>query len=334
MVHRTSVHLPSPLTGRPFTASDARAYGLTARDLRRLISARFVRHVLHDVYADARVPDSLDLRIAAVSLGLPPFAVVCDRAAAWLHGIDCLDVHELTLPPRVDVVVLRSYTRRRRGAVTPRVRDLAPDDVMSLDAVQVTTPLRTALDLGCQLRPRAALAALDQFARCHGVTPEDLEQELPRFRRRRGVVQLRTLLPLVSPKSESPGESWVRFTIVQAGLPVPELQHVVEVGGVPRYRLDLAYPALLVCIEYDGVEFHGSDAQRAADARRRAWLRANGWVVIVVTHSDWTEPRRQRWLAELSTAIAERRRPGGVRRFAKPTAPAGEFLGRYGDTGQ
>lgn len=69
--------------------------------------------------------------------------------------------------------------------------------------VRVTTPLRTALDLGCLLRAREAIAALDAFARLHGIPTALLTAELPRFKRRRGVRQLRTLVPLVDGRAES-----------------------------------------------------------------------------------------------------------------------------------
>ena len=120
-----------------------------------------------------------------------------------------------------------------------RTRDLAAGDIMVISGVRVTTPLRTALDLGCHLHRRDALAALDQFMRHHGLGREHMTTEALRFFRRRGVVQLRQLIPLADPRAESPRESWTRLAIVDAGLPCPEPQHWIEVDGVPTFRLDL-----------------------------------------------------------------------------------------------
>ncbi len=152
--------------------------------------------------------------------------------------------------------MLRGRTRTRRGETWGGVRDLAPEDWVELYGVKVTTPLRTALDLGCSLTRRDALAAMDALARLHGLTVAELASRLKRYFRRRGVVQLRALVPLVRPQAESQRESWTRLAMHDFGLPEPELQWWVNVDGVPTYRLDLAYPRARIAIEYDGREHH------------------------------------------------------------------------------
>jgi hypothetical protein len=315
------MHLPAALAEIPFTAENALLAGVTRHQLRTLVASRRVTRVLRNVYVETSLLSSLEVRAAAAALVMPPFGVFCDRTAAWLHGVDVLEYHELDLAPRLDVVVLRHFNRLRRGEVTPRVRDLIPTDVMQTGKVRLTTPLRTALDLGCQLRRRSALATLDQFGRHHDITATDLEAELPRYRGRRGVIQLRNLVPLVDPRSESPGESWVRMAMIDAGLPPPIVQYPLAIGGKVVYRLDLAYPKHKICVEYDGEEFHTTSQQVAADRHRRAWLRHNGWIVIVVTKSDFAIGATDRWLIEVSEAVRLRSTPKHVRRFARPTSP-------------
>jgi hypothetical protein len=184
---------------------------------------------------------------------------------------------------------------------------------MEVDGLRVTTPLRTALDLGCNLRRREAFAALNAFARLCGVTADELRAELPAFRRRRGVVQLRELTQLVDPRLESPRESWTLLAIHDAHLPLPEPQVWVDVDGVATYRLDFAYRRRRICIEYDGFDFHERTAeQRRHDQERRAWLLADGWTVIVVRKGDFTGVRLDAWLRELRQALA---RPYSNRRW-------------------
>src|SRR5690606_20581765 len=141
---------------------------------------------------------------------LPAHCVVVERSAAWLHGIDLHNPDERFTVPDLEVVSLRNHTSTRRAGVYAGVRDLQPKDIWCQGGVRLTTPLRTAMDLACLAGEPPALAALDAFARKFGITRADLERELPRFRRRRGVVQLRRLVPLASPLAESPGESWLR----------------------------------------------------------------------------------------------------------------------------
>jgi hypothetical protein len=269
--------------GEPFSSAEAHAAGLSRKVLRRMVREGTLRLVLKGAYVDAAAEDTLGVRAAAAAKVVPAGSVVCDRTAAWLHGADILGPEgRLTVPP-LDLFRLAGGSRVRRPECTGGTRTLCEDDVMRLRGVLVTTPLRTALDLG-RFLPRAnAMAAIDALTRAGGLTKTDLQRELPRFRGQRGVVQLRTLTPLTDPRSESPAESVVRLQIVDAGLPIPEVQWEVRApGGFSVYRLDLAYPALRLAIEYDGEEFHTAEADRRHDERRRARLRRMGWTIIVL----------------------------------------------------
>lgn len=291
---------------QPFTFSQANATGIT-RDLFRLLLAEGrVRHVLREVYVRNDLPDTIEMKASAIALVAPAHAVICDRTAAWLWGVDAFRHWELDMLPPLDTYVLRGNSRIRRPETCGGERDLRCDDVVVIGGMRVTTPLRTSLDLGCRLSRYEALAVMDSFARLHDVGPAELRALLPRYRRRRGVVQARELVRLVDPRSESAAESFVRLVIHDHGLPAPEPQYWVTVGGVAAYRLDLAYPRLRIGVEYDGEDFHSSEEDRGRDRRRRTWLRDNGWLVIVVRKDDLRGASREAWLHELRTALAAR----------------------------
>jgi len=287
----------------PFTATSAVAAGIPRHRLQRLVRSREVRRVLHGVYQAADVPDTLLNRARAVALVVSRFAVLCDRTAAWLHGVDVLDYRELDLLPPVETFVLRDHSRIRRAGTSGGERDLADGDVMVIHGVKVTTPLRTALDLGCLLPRRSALAALDGFMRHHGLTPNGFKTALPRYFRRRGVVQLRELVNIADPRAELSGESWTRIALIDELLPRPELQWVIRQDGREIARLDLAYPRARVAVEYDGEEFHDSPDQSEADKRRRRWLCDHGWTVIVVTKASFGPDQIAVWTAEVRRAL-------------------------------
>ncbi|HEX4471265.1 MAG TPA: DUF559 domain-containing protein [Nocardioides sp.] len=149
--------------------------------------------------------------------------------------------------------------------------------------------------------------------RAHAFTHRDVELVLVRYHRRRGVVQVRERVPLIDPRAESQPESWTRLELLDHGLPSPEVQWWIVVDGVPTYRLDLAYPHAKVAIEYDGEEFHSSDADKVHDRERRAWLQQYGWTVIVVDRMDFSSSPRRFWIGEVSRALREAQRP--PRRF-------------------
>jgi hypothetical protein len=288
----------------PFTTAEARDLGISRKRLAGAVTEKLVRRAFHGVYLRGDLPDSVENRAACAARVIAPGSVVRDRSAAWLHGLDVFTYPEHDVVPALETCVPRFRAPSGREGVDGGTRDLAPEDVMTVHGVRVTTPLRTALDLGCNLRRREALAALDQFMHLHQLTAEQLARGALRFFRRRGVVQLRQLIPLADPRAESPRESWTRLAILDAGLPCPELQYWIEIDGVPTYRLDLAYPRLRVVVEYDGEEFHDrTEEQRTDDADRRTWLEEHGWTVVVVRKGDFTGAGLDRWLGELRQAL-------------------------------
>lgn len=296
--------VPTKVPTAPFTLGDLAALGLTRHGVRRMIDEGLVRRVVRNAYLPTNLPDDTEQRARTVALVVAPGQVVTDRTAAWIHGIDTFTYAERDAPPPIDTCALRGHSPSSRDGVAGRTRDLAPCDIMEIDGLRVTTPLRTALDLGCLLRRREAKAALDAFCRVHGFTARDLAAAEKRFKGRRGVRQLRELIAKVNPRNESARESWTELAILDEGLPAPESQVWIEVDGVRRYRLDLAYRHARIAVEYDGWDAHErSQAQRDNDRDRRAWLRDNGWTVIVVRRGDFTGDRLERWLRELREAL-------------------------------
>ena len=87
------------------------------------------------------------MRATALGLVLPPHAVVVDRTAAWLHGVDALRRSAVHSPPPLDVSHFTD-TRMDRPEVDGRRRGLLPNDITLVHGIPVTTWLRTALDCG------------------------------------------------------------------------------------------------------------------------------------------------------------------------------------------
>lgn len=296
--------LTTPLPDSPFAVARCADHGLARRDVRRLVADGALRRLVTGVYAAADLEVTPAARVAALSLVVPRGHVLVDRTAAWLHGVDAFTVEELAAPPPIEMCALRGRHPTERRDADGGTRDLRPEDVMRLGGLEVTTPLRTALDLGCRLRRREAFAALNGLAAAHDLdAPACVAATRVRFARRRGVRQLRELVAVMDPRCESPRESWTLLAILDAGLPAPEQQHWVAIDGIPTYRLDHAYPTRRVAVEYDGAWHDCTAEQRAADERRRAWLRDQGWTVIVVKKGDFTGARLDAWLAALRDAL-------------------------------
>ena len=98
-------------------------------------------------------------------------------------------------------------------------------------------------------------------------------------------MRARGLLDLGSERAESPPESWLRLILIEHGFPLPEVNWAITTpDGRELARLDLAWPGLRICVEYDGWETHAG--REAEDAARAAELRRHGWIVIRVAVGD------------------------------------------------
>jgi len=251
--------------------------------------------MVRGVYIDACVPDTLPVRAKALSLVVPESAIVTDRTAAWLHGVDLLAPGDHLLLPPVAIFQLPGHTRVRTACNCGGERTLAKHDITEVAGIRVTTPLRTALDLGRLVRRDHAIGALDALLRLGEFTQPRLLSEIDRFKGFRGVVQLRALAPLADARAESPAESVLRLRWLDAGLPVPDVQiPIVDRFGRELYRADLGVKKRRYAAEYDGVEFHSSVEQRRHDQLRRTWMRSEqGWVVDVFARKDVYGPDQQ-----------------------------------------
>jgi hypothetical protein len=269
--------------GEPFDRRRAAEGGLGSERIRELLRTAAIRHVLHGVYLDARVPDDLDSRGRCLSMRLPDGAAVCRRTAAWIYGVDGRMPDELTRVPPVECVVPVGREPVGRPGVRSYVAPMHPGDVQEVGGVPCTTPVRTAVDLLRWLPPHMGLAIADALAGRGLLETDVLTIELERWAGCHGVVQARRLAGLIEPGTESFGESWLRLRIVDAGFPRPVVQiEIVDEHGCVRYRLDLGWPDRCVAVEYDGEEFHSSPRDRRHDEARRNELLRLGWSVLAV----------------------------------------------------
>jgi very-short-patch-repair endonuclease len=222
-------------------------------------------------------------RLAAVLLTAPPGSVASHATAAALWGV------EIPMQDRSDrrvhvTVPMASRSESRRDRQVHRTT-LPDEDVTRREAVPVTTPARTWRDLAGALEPAALLAVTDQLLARWCDRP-DLEAHLARRPTGRGSARARVVLPVADPRAESPMESVLRWLLHEAGLPAPELQHIVrDDAGRFLGRADLAWPEQQVLVEFDG-DVHRERDVFVSDLRRQNRLVAAGWTVLRFTSAD------------------------------------------------
>lgn len=259
----------------PLIGSEALACGTVNRHQLR---TRY-RAVLPNVYLPNEVTPGLRTRIAAAWLWSRRAGTIVGAAAAALHGAEWI-------PDDVPIEVSGARSRAPEG-VLPRRYALADGEVQTVDGLAVTTPERTAFDIGRCGAIRSAVVRLDALARATGCKADDVLRVARCHPRSPGLRRLETALELVDPGAESPQESYLRLLLIDAGLPRPQTQVPVPGhDGIPFAYLDLGWPEYLVAVEYDGDHHRADRRQYVKDIRRLEQLERMGWIIIRVVAED------------------------------------------------
>ena len=186
--------------------------------------------------------------------------------------------------------------RRDSDPTTRRHWTALPErDRHDLDGVPVTSLERTAVDCARSLRPASALVVADSALRL-GAEVRLLEKILDESAGKRGVIQARQILRIADARSESPGETLLRWAALDAGFPVLVPQFSVATWR-GEFRLDLAWPELRIGLEFDGMVKYaggmGDPAERLlAEKLREDALREAGWAILRVTWGDLEDLER------------------------------------------
>ena len=256
----------------PFVGTDAlRARTLTDHELRRSCT-----RVYRNVYVRRGVELSAQSRAVAAWLWSGKEAVVAGNSAAALLGAKWVDARA--------PAELITGRKRPPPLIITRNETLLAGETVLVNAIPVTSPSRTAFDLGRRQGLQTAVVRIDALARATGFTVSDVEVLIDCHRGARGLKQLRRVLQLVDAGAESPPETRTRLLVIAAGLPRPHTQiEVLNDWGRVLARIDMGWPEVKVGIEYDGSQ-HWTDSRiRSNDIDRAAELQRRGWILIRVS---------------------------------------------------
>jgi hypothetical protein len=207
------------LSKAPFLGSEALAAGVvTKRTLRS-------RHQM--IYRNVYLPKDVELtpktKAFAAWLWSGRCGTVAGLSAAALHGSKWIE-------PRLPAELIRPEGSTN-GILIHR-ETLRPDEVCIVDGVSLTTPARTAFDIGRRNKRVEAVIELDALANATGATPAEAADLADRHRGARGLRQLRQALDVMDGGAESPPETRTRLLLTDAGLPKPKTQITVyDEGG-------------------------------------------------------------------------------------------------------
>jgi len=257
-----------------FVGSEAVAsHRLSEYELRR-----WYRPVYRDVYMPKSVEPSLRDRAECAWLWSKGRAVIAGVAAAALHGAQWVDADH-------PIELIAPNSRPQEGLIV-RNESLPDGEITKVAGLPVTSPARTAFDLGRHLPVDNAVARIDALMRAISFPVDDVLLVAREHKGARGIRRLREVLSLVDAGAASPKETWLRLLLLRAGLPPPTTQIPVMDGWQLLAVLDMGWTDIKVAVEYDGDHHRTNRAQYAKDQRRIRELERLGWIVIRVIAED------------------------------------------------
>ena len=256
----------------PFLGSEA----LAAGTVNRYQLATQYDAVFRNVYIPkGQALSAIDKAVAAW-LWSGRRAITAGLSAAALHGSGWIDAH---LPAE-----LNQIHRHKTSGIILHSDALAEDEISLVNGVPVTTPARTAYDLGRRRGLGIAVIRVDALMHATGLKPADIQLIADRHRGARGILQLRNVVSLSDVGSESPQETRTRLLLTDAGLRPTRTQ----IDVFDRYnrhvgRIDMGWDEWLVGVEYDGIQHWEDPKIRARDIDKQVELQALGWRIIRVS---------------------------------------------------
>jgi hypothetical protein len=277
----------------PFSRGDLSILGVGWREVAGPLWRRPFRNVHVWSATDPGEPRQRALDAAPL---LPDDGAVGGWAAAAIGNNGELDGRGATGAEEQPVLLClpRELRIRRSAAVLPWRSRLDPEDVVVVDGVRVTMPVRTAFDIARKGTLEAGVTAIDYLGRGRPDFLELLDGYTRAHLSLHGARRVLAALRLASCRSLSAGETRLRLLWVRdAGLCPPEVNCVVRSDdgfllGMP----DLLDTEHGVFGEYDGAGHRQLD-QHTQDNAREEWIEHAGGIVVRATGPDLGKFRRR-----------------------------------------
>ena len=286
-----------------FTADQARAAGLTKKELRRRQQSGELERVGKHVLRGTLFNHTMLSDVMAFVLDCGAGALASGPSAAALHELD-----GFTLRPPFHAMVERGRCIDRPSHVIHTTTDLPPGDRTLCHGIPTLAVPRTLIDNARFVRAPAMTAAFDGAIRDR-LTTEDLVHQRLAAIRSRGRYGIPMLIDVIEGiEASRGGHSWLerRFLEIcsKAGLPRPFTQEVVTDSKGRMVRVDFRFPGTRVVVEVLGYRWHrGNRRQLSRDAERLNALVRQGYMPQQFTYDHVT--LEEVWvISEVRAALA------------------------------
>jgi hypothetical protein len=267
--------IPPELLGGPFKRARAVELGVTPKMLR---GRRFER-LHHEVYRVAGAAITYDERVAAARLAVP--------ARAHLTGISRIRELGLDYGPLLPIhfVVQGDHHLALDGVFLHRTKALAP-------LVDGKIAVEAAFICYCSLARVIDAIKVGDWLLHHGhMTLARLIDIAGSHLWRAGAYEALFVANHLTTESRSLRESETAACLEFAGLPRPEFNVELEIAEREVIG-DLVYRALMLVIEYEGVQHQEDRGQYNVDIDRYKTMRDNSYTYVQITKERIARPQR------------------------------------------
>lgn len=275
----------------------ALADGFSDEELARLVRRGELTRLQRGAYLTGQPPRHKEekhfLRVHATMRSLRRPAVVSHQSAAILHGLPLWNVPL----DRVHVTRDVGSSTDVRGGMRIHVARLRDEDVVQIGRLQVTSVVRTVLDLARSLPFEPAVVAADAALHKRLVEHEELRRRLFDLARVPGVRPAARVISFADSRSESVGESRSRVVLHSLGVAPPVLQLPIRTA-LGECRVDFGWDQERVVGEFDGQIKYGRLLRPGQDPgdvvfeekQREDAIRDENWNVVRWTWGELSRP--------------------------------------------
>lgn len=258
------------ISGMPFLGTEALAAG---RVNRYQLRTRYDT-VHRNVYvARGQKLTPVDKAVAAW-LWSERRATAVGLSAAALHGSLWIDARH--------PAELNQASRTRPPGILIRSDKLADDEICQVRGINLTTPARTAFDLGRRKGQTVAVIRVDALLQATELKIPEVHALAGRHPGVRGLRQLEQVLDLADHGGESPQETRLRLLFTAEGMRPTRTQIEVFDGRYLVGRIDMGWPEWKVGVQYDGVQHWEDPRRRTRDIDQDVEYRDLGWRIVRV----------------------------------------------------
>ena len=287
-----------------FLRREAEALGYDDKTLAKLIRADVFHRVRHgaytfgDIWSGLTENERYGLLCRAVYHQSKTEVVLSHLSSAneWGCPLWDADKREAHLT-RVD-----GKTGRREAGVCQHRGELLEADVVDHNGLPIMSPTRTALELTTLTDVEHALVEIDDLLHRKLTTPDKLVSRFELMSHWPDTLRTGLVLRLMEGRSESVGETRIRYLCWIQRLPTPIPNYpILDRHGKEVHRVDLAWPSLGLFLEFDGkVKYQRylregesvTDAVLREKKREELVCELTGWRCIRTIWADLYQPEQ------------------------------------------